>query len=105
MEDLSIRYLFNSHGDWIATQVGDNVFSASDRWLGKVREQDKAVISPDDRYLGSILRFDRLYYLEDHLPAAPGSTPPEPPSRPLFTGFPGKEEAQELPPGSRDVEL
>jgi hypothetical protein len=100
-----IKYLFNSKGAWIATQVNGNVFSANNKWLGWVRMEDRAVITLDNHYFGTIIPFDRLYYLEDHLPpAALIHTILRPPT-PVNLGYLGQEDVEELPPGARDVEM
>jgi hypothetical protein len=100
-----IKYLFNSRGAWIATQVNENVFLANNRWIGWIRAEDQAVITIDNHYFGTIISLNRLYYLEDHQPpTAPTQSIVRPPI-PVHTGYPGREDAQDLPVGARDVEL
>ncbi len=103
--DPTIRYLFNSRGFWIASLVEGNVFSIDGDWIGWLRDEDLAVITPADQYLGSIVHGDRLYYQVDYRPGS--KLEKRPGTGPLrnSAGFPGHESCEELPPGFRDVEV
>ena len=98
-----IQYLFNSSGDWIATQVGMNVFSVNKKWLGWVRKEDHAVITPENTYLGTILCNNRLFYCEAYLPILRDMATVRTPPAPENPGDPAQEAPQAPPPGARDL--
>lgn len=56
---MSVRYLFNSGGEYVAFLQGDNVFSPDAEWLGFVRHGNE-FFSSDGTFLGYILDDDRV---------------------------------------------
>jgi hypothetical protein len=99
----TIRYLFDSKGIWIASQSGWNVFSRDGKWIGWVQEEDQAVITPGDQYLGSIVNENRLYYKVDYrgdclMHKKPGTGPLG-----IMTDYPGQAGVEDPPPGFQDI--
>ena len=96
---------FNSTGDWIATQVDSDVFSADLTWIGWVPEGEKVVYSGDNQYLGTIVHQNRLYYFEDRpclRPTYPLISP-----RPCvsYPEFQGRIDPEDPPTGASDIGL
>lgn len=56
---MSVRYLFNSNGDYVAFVQGDNVFTPEADWLGFVRNGNE-FYSKDGVFTGYILNDDRV---------------------------------------------
>jgi hypothetical protein len=51
---MSVQYLFDSHGDWIAFRKDRYVFDTSGRWVGWLPWGDNDVAGTDGNYLGTI---------------------------------------------------
>lgn len=56
---MSVRYLFNSNGDYVAFVQDDNVFTPEADWLGFVRNGNE-FYSRDGLFIGYILNDDRV---------------------------------------------
>lgn len=59
---MSVQYLFNSYGDWIAFRKGEFVFDTDGNWLGWLPWGDLEIVDVSGEYLGTI-ESDRLYRL------------------------------------------
>ena len=76
---VSINYLFDSAGRWIAFRKRRYVFDRDSRWIGWTPWDDNEVYSPNGSYLGTITYGNRLYcYLQRDDRGAPGTIEPPP---------------------------
>jgi hypothetical protein len=58
---MSLEYLFDSNGEWIAFRKGKYVFSPSGRWIGWQPWDDADVVDIRGSYLGTIFPGNRFY--------------------------------------------
>lgn len=56
---MSVRYLFNTVGNYVAFQQGSNVFAPNAEWLGFIVGGNQ-LYAPDGEFLGYILGDDRV---------------------------------------------
>lgn len=56
---MSLRYLFNSEGEYVAFVHNNNVFSPVSEWLGSV-QRGNVIYSPSGEYVGHISEDDRV---------------------------------------------
>lgn len=83
---MSIRYIFNTNGEYVAFVQGRNVFTPETKWIGFLPEAN-IVYKTDGTYLGEISKDDRIIRNENVIypqifrPLQP--LPPLAPLRPL----------------------
>ena len=76
---VSINYLFDSAGRWIAFRKRRYVFDRDSRWIGWTPWDDNEVYSPNGSYLGTITYGNRLYcYRQREERGTPGTIEPPP---------------------------
>jgi glycosyltransferase involved in cell wall biosynthesis len=56
---MSLRYVFNTSGDYVAFVVGDNIFDPDSDWLGFIRNGNE-VYGTDGEFVGYLLEDDRV---------------------------------------------
>lgn len=99
---MSIQYLFNSSGNWLAFRIEKNVFDTTAKWIGWMPWGDDDVVTVKGEYLGTICPQDRIYHFKSHpyrgYPGYPGY-----PGFPGFPGYPGFAGYSPLPSGADDV--
>ncbi|MDP3759825.1 MAG: hypothetical protein Q8R01_04830 [Ramlibacter sp.] len=98
---MSVRYIFNTQGQYVAFASSDNLFSPDANWLGVIRH-GKVVYNPDGSYLGHLTEDDRVI-TAPHLAQLPilaplPPLPPFPPLRPF-----NRLRMPSLPAGYQDV--
>jgi hypothetical protein len=104
--DMAVRYLFDSHGTWIAFVDGNFVFDRDGEVIGWTPWDKDEVVTKRGEYLGTIIRDGkpRLYRFRDHTYRGyPGR--PDEPSYPGYPGHPGHVEEAVPPMGAEDVDL
>ena len=81
---MSVRYLFNSAGNYVAFQQGSNVFSPDATWLGFIKSGN-LLYATDGKFLGYILGDDRVARNKNEPPhtAIPATQRPLRPFKPL----------------------
>lgn len=81
---MSVRYLYNTAGDYVAFLEGENLFAPDGDWMGFLRSGNE-VYSRDGSFLGYVLEDDRLARLrnEPRRPRVPRPPRPPRPLRPL----------------------
>ena len=94
---MSVQYLFDSRGEWVAFRKGKYVFDRNGDWIGWLPWDDDDIVDTHGEYLGTIVRRSkpRLYRMRAH------------PYRgyPGYPGYPGYA-GPDLPPfGAEDVRL
>ncbi len=98
---MTVRYIFNTNGQYVGFIQNDNLFSPDVEWLGFVRN-GADVYSKDGSYMGQLLNDDRI---ARNTAISPMSViPPFPPFAPFrpFAPFPRLRKAS-LPWGWKDV--
>ena len=58
---MSVQYLYDSSGNWIAFRVGVNIYSENGTWIGWMPWDDNEVVTTEGDYLGHIFPGNRLY--------------------------------------------
>ncbi len=86
------RFIWNTHGDWIATLVGGHLWDPAGNWIGWVEGED--VYKADGEWVGTLSRDGRIlrrrselrHDLHPHIPPMPPKPdlPALPPLPPLF---------------------
>ena len=56
---MSVRYIFNTNGDYAAFTINGYLFSASLEWLGVI-QKGNLVYSNDGKFIGYLLKDDRI---------------------------------------------
>jgi len=56
---MSIRYIYNTSGDYVAFVQGNNLFNPNCEWIGFI-ELGNEVYSKDGRFIGYLLNDDRI---------------------------------------------
>lgn len=79
---MSVRYLYNTAGDYVAFLQNGNLFAPDGDWMGFLRSGNE-VYSHDGSFLGYILGDDRLARLRNE-PKRPSVPRPLRPPRPLL---------------------
>lgn len=99
---MSVRYLFNSDGEYVAFLQGDNVFSPDADWLGFVRNGNE-FYSTEGEFLGYVLGDDRVARLRSE-PRRPRVLKPFRPFKPFTPLRPLRRlRMPRLPAGYEDV--
>lgn len=99
-----IQYLFDSDGNWIAFRDERNVYSTTGLWIGWLPWSSPDVLAPNYKYLGTIVKKNRLF----KFPLQPLRETPFYPGHPgvheipIFPEHPGYEP---LFDGAVDVQL
>ncbi len=98
---MTVRYIFNTNGQYVAFIQGDNLFSPDVEWLGFIRNGSD-VFSKDGTFMGQLLNDDRIARNTaiSPMPVIP-PFPPFSPFRP-FAPFPRLRKSS-LPWGWKDV--
>ena len=100
---MSVHYLFNSRGDWIAFRKGKFVFDTDGNWIGWLPWEDLEIVDTNGEYLGTIVR-DRFYRFNNRsYRGYPGY--PSNPGYPGYPGYPGNPGYSLLPPFAKDIEI
>ena len=58
---MSIQYLYNSSGEWIAFRIGKYMYDTNSEWIGWIPWDDNYVVDINGEYLGTIYPPDRFY--------------------------------------------
>ena len=97
MKPVSVKYLFDSRGRWIAFRKGKYVYDRDGNWIGWIPWRDNEVVNRNGEYLGTIVN-KRLYRFRSHpyrgYPGYPG-----------YPGHPGYAGWDAPPAGAEDVDL
>ena len=56
---MSVRYIYNTSGDYVAFIKNDNLFSPNSEWLGAIRKGN-LVYSKRGKFIGYLLKDDRI---------------------------------------------
>lgn len=100
---MTIQYLFNSRGNWIAFREGRYVFDTNGNWIGWLPWNEPEVVDKQGNYLGTIFPDNRLYREVARpyrgYPGYPGY-----PGSPGYPGYPGFAGHSPLPLGTEDIE-
>jgi hypothetical protein len=91
------KWLYNSNGSPVAFINGDNVFSLSGSFIGRLDDNEIWYGS----YKGEILKEDRILYKVNHSSVIHGI--PGTPGTPGIPGIPGSKGVISLPSGYEDV--
>ena len=51
---MSIQYLYDSSGDWIAVRKEQYIYNTDGDWIGWMPWQDDDVVNTDGEYMGTI---------------------------------------------------
>jgi hypothetical protein len=57
---MSVRYIFNTSGNYVAFVQGNHLFDTNSHWLGFIEDGDDVYSAEDGSYLGTISADDRL---------------------------------------------
>ena len=99
---MTVQYLFNSIGMWIAFRKDNYVYNIHGEWIGWLPWGDDDVANIEGEYIGSIVESNRFYYfVEKPYRGYPGS--PGKPGFPGFPDFPGFAGFAPLPPNATDI--
>lgn len=82
---MTIRYIFNTEGEYVGFVQGSNLFSPQSAWLGFIRPPNEVYGALDGRFMGYLMQDDRVVRKKSdssRLPQ-PRPLPPLPPLRPL----------------------
>jgi hypothetical protein len=82
-----------------------SLYSIDNKWVGWVREEDKAVFTANNEYLGTIVHGNRLYYFTDHPILEISYSWKSSPPNESAPGYPGQAPKDDLPDGARDFDL
>jgi hypothetical protein len=106
---MTVRYIFNTNGQYVAFIQGDNLFSPDAEWIGFLRNGTH-VFSKDGTFMGQLLNDDRIARNSSvSLLSIIPPLPPFPPFRPIApfprlrkSSLPGgwKDAFEDGPPGS-----
>jgi hypothetical protein len=96
---LMAEWLFNSEGKPIAFVNGNDVFTRTGRFLGRLTEKELW----RGEYQGEIVRENRLLYKMNNV--HPTHARPPKPVKPAIPSIPGSKGSNGLPSGYRDVDL
>lgn len=99
---MSVRYIYNTHGKYVAFVQNNNLFSPKSDWIGYTKDGTN-FFDTNGYYLGSLLSDDRLVISDNKL-KPPKQYPPYPPFKPFvpFAPFP-RLSMSALPYGYRDI--
>jgi hypothetical protein len=100
---MSVQYLFNSLGQWIAFRKDKYVFNTEGEWIGWLPWQREDVVDVNGNYLGTIYPGNRFYrksfQIFNGYPGYPGY-----PSYPGYPGYPGFQGYSPIPAGAEDFQ-
>jgi hypothetical protein len=57
---MSVRYIFNTSGNYVAFVQGNHLFDTNSRWLGFIEDGDDVYSAEDGSYVGTLSADDRL---------------------------------------------
>ena len=98
----AVRYIFNTHGTFVAFVINDNIFTADSRWFGFLN-QGNLVYLKTGEFLGYLRDDDRIVKKKNELPR-PRHLPPIEPLRPSRPMLPSRRSPMtRLPPEYEDV--
>ena len=100
---MSVQYLFNSCGDWIAFRKGEFVFDTDGNWLGWLPWGDLEIVDVSGEYLGTI-ESDRLYRFKNR-PYRGYSGHSDSPDYPGYPGYPDHPGCSLLPSFAEDINI
>ena len=63
---MSVRYIFNTNGEYVAFVQDENLFTPDAEWIGFIRNGTN-VYHPDGNYLGQLLNDDRIAIQKNQL--------------------------------------
>jgi hypothetical protein len=101
---MSVQFLFNSNGDWIAFRIDKYVYNTDGKWIGWLPWDDGDVVTVRGEYLGTITEKNRFFYYTGKPNRGYPGTPAYPgyPGVPRYPGFAG---LSPLPPTAREVTI
>ncbi len=59
---MAAEFLFDSNGACLAFRINQYVFNTSGSWIGWLPWNDEHVITPEGKYLGTIVQGNRFNY-------------------------------------------
>lgn len=57
---MSVRYIFNTSGNYVAFVQGDHLFDTNAKWIGFIEDGDDVYSAEDGSYMGTLSTDDRL---------------------------------------------
>jgi hypothetical protein len=57
---MSVRYVFNTSGNYVAFVQGNHLFDPNSKWIGFIEDGDDVYAADDGSYLGTLSSDDRL---------------------------------------------
>lgn len=57
---MSVRYIFNTSGNYVAFVQGNHLFDTNSKWLGFIEDGDDVYSAEDGSYIGTLSADDRL---------------------------------------------
>lgn len=64
---MSVRYIFNTKGDYVAFIINGYLFSSTSEWLG-IMQKGNLVYSKEGKFIGYLLKDDRIARKKNELP-------------------------------------
>ena len=100
---MSVQYLFNSRGDWIAFLKDKFVFDTDGNWIGWLPWEDLEIVDTNGEYLGTMVR-DRLYRFKNRpYRGYPGHS--DSPDYPGYPGYPSHPGCSLLPSFAENINI
>lgn len=101
---MTVQFLFNSKGDWVAFRKERFVYNTDGKWIGWLPWDESDVVTVKGEYLGTIEGSNRFYHYKRRPPRSHPGTPRYPgyPGVPKYPGFAGMAQ---MPAEASDVAI